>query len=785
MKRFSFPKKLLVGLTSFLFLFVAGIRTAHAAIIDWGNFFGATAGFLLGGPITAIFGFLGAFDWLGDLGGGLFSGLAGTIAQLFVGATVGLISIVLVVIGKIFFNLANGLVELALEINSAISSSTVVQTGFDIVLNIANLGLVVAIVAIAFMVMLRRPGATKLLPRFIAVALLINFSFLIVTNFFLEPVDQITDVLRQAANFDFNSFASTFIPIKDFGTIINNAEIIDTDMDNSGWIAEVAIELISVVFLTTFIIVGVIALTAFAAMLMVRYVALSFLIVMMPIAWVTWIFPNLKIPGGNPFNVWWESFTRWLLFAPISMFFFFLAIQAAVAPDIVDRPIDAEVGTLAEIGIATGNMVLVVGFMLGGLVVANKLSITGASYALGVTKKLGAYARKRSKRELVRMGSAIFRADKMEEPKEGEKKRRIARALSSINPVRKDRMEKLQKAKIPIPLVGRGIKSAGRGVMTATAKSEQYIMAEEMKRFDGLPPYMVAQMYHGLPNDLQKVAALTHMQKNGYTWESSIAEDLGRMKEKGLIEKYGLQKFDIELAGEGIVSDYFETIERNPNASEEELAAVLKKTLDKLSPSDIGKFSPYLFSDYNPKKPQFGFKTEQEFNDYRDLVTNYLVEYRPEAINGLRNRQTGTGQAYVNRTLEKFAGEGGTFEDQLFAHLGDAKKRAGEYIYSVDPKKGTVKFSEATARDKERHIQTHWKEASTDLLKVYNKRIDARTDLDTEGKDKEKKRIETELKSTGPEGFIARHVNHGRARKAGFMFTPFSTDTTSPSEETT
>jgi len=352
----------------------------------------------------------------------------------------------------------------------------------------------------------------------------------------------------------------------------------------------------------------------------------------------------------------------------------------------------------------------------------------------------------------------------------------------------KKRLENLQKSEklyAKIPLVGKGVKFAGRGVMAATAKSEQYIMGEEMKRFKDLPPYMVEQQYHGLPNDLQKLAALAHMQKEGYTWESSITKDLGRMKSKGLIEKYGLQKFDIGLAGEGIVSDYFEAIDRNPDASEEELAAVLKKTLDQLSSSDIGKFSPYVFADYNPDKPQFGFETEQEFNDYRKLVTNYLVEYRPESINGLRSRQTGTGQAYVNRTLESFAGEGGTFEDQIFAHLGDAKKRLGVDIDSADPKKKTVKFSEATDRDKERHIQTHWKEVSTDLLKVYDSRIDARTDLDTEGMNKEKKRVRAELESIGPEGFIARHVHQGRARKGGFMFTPFSTATTSPSEETT
>ena len=127
-------------------------------------------------------------------------------------------------------------------------------------------------------------------------------------------------------------------------------------------------------------------------MLFIRYVALAILIVLMPIAWVAWIFPNIKIPGGNPSQLWWSQFIKWLLFAPISMFFFFLAIKTATSQDILQYTNSGSDGLGSDLGMfatAVCNMMLVVGFLLGGMIVAQKMSITGSKWVMKIAKDRG------------------------------------------------------------------------------------------------------------------------------------------------------------------------------------------------------------------------------------------------------------------------------------------------------------------------------------------------------------------------------------------------------------
>ena len=103
-------------------------------------------------------------------------------------------------LGGILFTLAGMLVNLMLDLNLSVleDSNTLVHVGWQLVRDIANLGFVLVIIIIAFATILRfeQYGVTKLLPKLIAAAIIVNFSFAIaavfinfthvLTNFFAE-----------------------------------------------------------------------------------------------------------------------------------------------------------------------------------------------------------------------------------------------------------------------------------------------------------------------------------------------------------------------------------------------------------------------------------------------------------------------------------------------------------------------------------------------------------------------------------------------------------------------
>src|SRR3989344_7531640 len=59
-------------------------------------------------------------------------------------------------------------------------------------------------------------------------------------------------------------------------------------------LAGVLTPLLNLVFVAFFLVFIVITLAAFLAMLVIRYVFLGILLVLAPLAWLCWIFPNLK-----------------------------------------------------------------------------------------------------------------------------------------------------------------------------------------------------------------------------------------------------------------------------------------------------------------------------------------------------------------------------------------------------------------------------------------------------------------------------------------------------------
>lgn len=138
--------------------------------------------------------------------------------------------------------------------------------------------------------------------------------------------------------------------------------------------------------------VAIFAFFAFAFFLIVRIIIIWFLLILAPIAWFFWILPATQ----KLFDKWWETFIKWVFFAPAYMFFIYLALKtfpSFLTSSVLDasdtgvKP-DAILPKLFSFEYLF-QFILVMGILLGGLIVAQKMSIYGAGGAIKMAKGIG------------------------------------------------------------------------------------------------------------------------------------------------------------------------------------------------------------------------------------------------------------------------------------------------------------------------------------------------------------------------------------------------------------
>jgi len=302
-------------------------------------------------------------------------------------------------IGGIFFALAGIFLQLGLELNARIIVSPIVQTGWLITRDLANLGFVIAIIALSFVVMLRLQYLpfSQTLTRLIIVALLVNFSLTltgilvdasgVLSNFFVQKIAPrgFGEINQFAENLAAAFQIQKLHEVKDATQLPNLEGVVDSLPKMAGLIA-------SIFFVAAFTIIGAITMWALAALVLVRYVAITILLILMPLAWVAYIFPKLE----EHYKKWWSAFLQWLLFLPTALFFVHLAILTVInfkdnpnSPLKVAAAIDANSNWLDSFLLVIANtfqsfaqMLVVVLLMGGGLIAAQKFSLSGAGFIL-------------------------------------------------------------------------------------------------------------------------------------------------------------------------------------------------------------------------------------------------------------------------------------------------------------------------------------------------------------------------------------------------------------------
>jgi hypothetical protein len=295
-------------------------------------------------------------------------------------------------VGALFVRLGAQFTNWALDLNMDILQSHLVKVGWIISRDIANLGFVLAIILIAFTTILRVESYAmkQTLWKLITAALLVNFSLVLagvfidfsgmLTNFF------ITKAAGNPANLALELTGAFRVheilqPTDDINKL--NALAGGLMQNFSGWATFFA----SLFFAVFFTGIAAITLIGLAGMLFIRYIALSILLILMPIAWLLWIWSDTK----NNWTKWWQEFFRWIWFAPALSFFLYLAfsivtekaksLELKAAGDVLNM------GTLqASSGEIIGQMFALMGILIGGLIAANSMGIAGAGLTMGVAK---------------------------------------------------------------------------------------------------------------------------------------------------------------------------------------------------------------------------------------------------------------------------------------------------------------------------------------------------------------------------------------------------------------
>lgn len=192
----------------------------------------------------------------------------------------------------------------------------IIQSGWKIMRDFANMLFIIALIVMAYGTIFNVPkyDFRSLLPRFIVIAVLINFSLVlgglmidatqVLNNTFLNAMGDISGRLGQGLS------PAALLP--------NTANIEDASsiVDVAG--ASIVTLFFGIWFLFAFIVSVAVPMTV----AFVRIPVLWALLIVSPMAWLLSILPATK----GAFNAWWKQFLAWNLFLPYYLFFLYFAL---------------------------------------------------------------------------------------------------------------------------------------------------------------------------------------------------------------------------------------------------------------------------------------------------------------------------------------------------------------------------------------------------------------------------------------------------------------------------
>lgn len=316
--------------------------------------------------------------------------LSGSFTQCIIDATNWLVGKVALLLGSLtafLISLAGAFIDVIINATKTITKSPLVQEGFKITLNIANLGFVLAIIIIAFATILRISGygLKNILWKLVVAALLVNFSFAI-AGVIIDFNNILGDYFLKAATPQKIKALSNSL-----AGLLNIQQLAGGTPTTAAQFGNALVSLAAIVIFNTLL---VIVFFALAVMLLIRYVYLTILLIFMPLVWVFWIFPAME----GHWKKWWDKFFQWNFFYPGIAFFVYLSMVANEKfGELIKSGAGSEAGKSAAViaGFPVASflqILLVSGLLFGGLMAAQAFGIASTSSVLGMAKGVGRFA---------------------------------------------------------------------------------------------------------------------------------------------------------------------------------------------------------------------------------------------------------------------------------------------------------------------------------------------------------------------------------------------------------
>ena len=317
-------------------------------------------------------------------------------------------------------------IGMVLNLNATILQTTLVQTGFSVSLSIANLAFVLGIIVIALATILRNQtyGIKQLLWKLVVMAILINFGLVIMspifalgnsfTQYFLNCINPGAGGCSQNASSisSFDSFgltmAGAFNPAKpllvpdnitgsDSAAIEKSGIAGSLSVTGGSSLSAAIVPILSMFFVAINLILIAVVLGVFVVLLTIRYLYIAMLAILLPFAWASWVFPSFS----EHWKKWWNLFIRWTFFAPIVLFFVYLALltmksgsnafnltqyQKGGTWDAISNFFTAYYSPIIS---ALLQEVILGGLIITGLIVGNSMGIKMAGAAVNYAEKKG------------------------------------------------------------------------------------------------------------------------------------------------------------------------------------------------------------------------------------------------------------------------------------------------------------------------------------------------------------------------------------------------------------
>lgn len=270
------------------------------------------------------------------------------------------------------------------------TKAPIVQTGWALTRDLANMffALILLIISFATILRIESYGVKQILPKLLIAALLINFS-LVIAGVIIDFSQVLTKYFVDEMKGSSGSISATMMNGLDITATFKPGKMPTFAASMKG-LLNLIISLWGGIIL---ILVAAFTFFAGAILLIVRFIALWFLLILAPLAWLFYILPATR----SYWNMWWSSFFKYVFFAPAFTFFLYLSIKITSSGIITKQAgfSDQQMANLSNQSFGAAsipliiNFIILIGFTVGALIVAQKMGIWGAGAVIGMGKSAG------------------------------------------------------------------------------------------------------------------------------------------------------------------------------------------------------------------------------------------------------------------------------------------------------------------------------------------------------------------------------------------------------------